>query len=149
MISFFPLAHQSSPEHRNSKGDFTMFLLTRQILAAVGAVVALTAPSMPADADELTQNLGPVGPREPILTWAGSKRVIAFYQPDSGNCAVHVVLWNPKDVNAESTAGFEVNLSPRQAARIDTDKNNCLDLQCGEKADSLAIVDVVVARIAE
>jgi hypothetical protein len=29
--------------------------------------------------------------RELILTWVGSKRVIAFYWPDSGNCAVQVV----------------------------------------------------------
>ena len=80
-----------------------MFPLTRSLsLAAAGAIVALTAASIPARADELAQNLGPVGPREPILTWVGSKRVIAFYWPDSGNCAVHVVVWDPIDVNAES-----------------------------------------------
>ena len=73
-----------------------MFPLTRRLtLAAAGAIVALTVASIPARADELAQNLGPVGPREPILTWVGSKRVIAFYQPDNGNCAVHVVVWDP------------------------------------------------------
>src|SRR6476646_3067391 len=93
--------------NRNSKGDSNMFPLTRSLsLAAAGAIVALTAASIPARADQLAQNLGPVGPREPILTWVGSKRVIAFYQPDSGNCAVHVVVWDPTDVNAESTAGL-------------------------------------------
>jgi hypothetical protein len=45
---------------------------------------------MPARADELAQNLGPVAPREPILTCVGGKRIIAFYQPDNGDCAVHV-----------------------------------------------------------
>ena len=98
-----------------------MFPLTRSLsLAAAGAIVALTAASIPARADELAQNLGPVGPREPILTWVGSKRVIAFYQPDSGNCAVHVVVWDPTDVNAESTAGLQATLSPRQMERIST-----------------------------
>jgi hypothetical protein len=41
-----------------------MFPLTRSLrLAAAGAVLALAAPSIPACADELAQNLGPVGPR--------------------------------------------------------------------------------------
>ena len=31
-------------------------------------------------------NFGPVGPNEPILTNVGTKRVIAFYVPDSGRC---------------------------------------------------------------
>ena len=84
-----------------------MFPLTRSLsLAAASAVLALAAASIPARADELAQNLGPVGPREPILTWVGSKRVIAFYQPDSGNCAVHVVVWDPTDVNAEVNGGL-------------------------------------------
>ena len=78
-----------------------MFPLTGSLsLAAAGAILALTAASMPARADELAQNLGPVAPREPILTWVGSKRIIAFYQPDNGDCAVHVVVWHPTDVNA-------------------------------------------------
>jgi hypothetical protein len=29
----------------------------------------------------------------------GSKRVIAFYEPDSGNCAVQLVMWKTTDVN--------------------------------------------------
>ena len=61
-----------------------MFPLTRSLtLAAAGAIVALTAASTPARADQLAQNLGPVGPREPILTTVGSKRVMAFYWPEA------------------------------------------------------------------
>ena len=129
-----------------------MFPLTRSLsLAAAGVVVALTAASIPARADELAQNLGPVGPREPILTTVGSKRVIAFYWPDSGNCALHVVVWNPIDINAESTAGFQATLNPRQVAHIDTAENKSLYLQCGDNAERLAIVDTakfVVAGVA-
>ena len=78
-----------------------MFPLSRNFLkfAAAGAFVALTAVSTPARADELVQNLGPVGPHEPILAWVGSKRIIAFYSPDSGNCALHVVVWNPSTLS--------------------------------------------------
>ena len=40
-----------------------MFPLTGSLsLAAAGAILALTAASMPARADELAQNLGPVHP---------------------------------------------------------------------------------------
>ena len=76
-------------------------------LAAAGAFVTLTAVSTSTPADELAQNLGPVGPHEPILTTVGSKRVIAFYEPDSGHCAFHAVIWNTTDVNAD----FSIALS--------------------------------------
>ena len=133
---------QDGLEQPKLEGDTTMFPLTRSLsLAAAGAVLALAAPSIPARADELAQNLGPVGPREPLLTWVGSKRVIAFYQPDSGNCAVHVVVWDPTDVNAESTAGFQATLNPRQMAHINTAENKSLYLQCGDNAERLAIVN--------
>jgi hypothetical protein len=119
-----------------------MFPFTRILsLAAAGVLVAFTAASIPARADELAQNLGPVGPHEPILTTVGSKRVIAFYEPDSGNCAVHVVVWKTTDVNAESTAGFQADLNPRQMAHIDTAENKSLYLQCGDNAEYLAIVN--------
>ena len=126
-----------------------MFPLTRRLrLAAASAVLALTAASIPARGDELAQNLGPVGPREPILTWIGTKRIIAFYWPDNGNCAVHVVVWNPTDVDAESTAGYQATLNPRQIAHIETDENKSLYLQCGGKAERLAIIDTAEFNVA-
>ena len=43
-----------------------MFPLTRSLsLAAAGTALALAAASIPARADELAQNLGPVGPPSP------------------------------------------------------------------------------------
>ncbi len=114
-----------------------MFSLTRSLSLAAAVVLALTAAGISARADELAQK----GPREPILTWVGSKRVIAFFWPDSENCAVHVVVWNPTDVNAESTTGFQATLIPRQMADIDTAENKSLYLQCGDNAERLAIVD--------
>jgi hypothetical protein len=110
-------------------------------LAAAGALFVLTAASITARADELAQNLGPVGPHAPILTTVGSKRVIAFYEPDSGRCAFHAVVWNTTDVNADSAARFRADLKPRQMVRIDTAENASLNLQCGDNAESLAIVD--------
>jgi hypothetical protein len=124
------------------KGYLTMFPLTRILtLAAVGALVALTATSIPVRADELAQNLGPVGPHEPILTTVGNKRVIAFYELIGGHCAFHAVVWNTTDLNADSAGGFQAHLSPRQMARIDTAQNESLNLQCGDNAENLAIVE--------
>lgn len=119
-----------------------MFPLARMLsLAAASALVALTAVSISARADELSQNLGPVGPHEPILTTVGNKRVLAFFEPGSGQCALQAVVWNTADVNADTTSRFRTNLNPRQMVSIDTSDNKSLKLQCGDKAERLAIVD--------
>src|SRR5262245_2245616 len=119
-----------------------MFPLSQVLKIAVGAaILALSAANHIARADEMVQNLGPVGPREPILAPVGSKRVIAFYNADSGNCAVHVVVWNPKDINAESTVSFQATLNPRQTTQINTTGDKPLTLRCGDYAESLAAVD--------
>jgi hypothetical protein len=141
----------------HSKRRFTMFPLRNFLMFAVaGAIfalsaathspyaetfVALSAPTTPANADEMVQNLGPVGPHEPILAPVGSKRVIAFYKADSGNCAVHVVVWNPKDINAESTVSFQATLSPRQTTQINTAEHKPFTLKCGDHAETLAAID--------
>jgi hypothetical protein len=52
-----------------------------------------------ASALELPQNLGPVGPHEPILTTVGNKRVLAFFEPGNGHCALQAVIWNTADVH--------------------------------------------------
>jgi hypothetical protein len=71
--------------------------------AAVGTFVIVGAFSLPVRAEELAQNLGPVGPRETILATVGSKRVIAFYTPDGGHCDIRVIVWDPTDAAARST----------------------------------------------
>jgi hypothetical protein len=83
----------------HSKGDSMMFPRSHNFLkfAAAGALLALTVSGTPARADEMFQNLGPVGPHEPILTTVGNKRVIAFYEPDNGQCAVNAVVFDKTD----------------------------------------------------
>ncbi|MBK5198147.1 MAG: hypothetical protein JJE37_07690 [Methyloceanibacter sp.] len=120
-----------------------MFPLSRNFVkfAAAGALVALTAASTPARADDLIQNLGPVGPYEPILATIGSKDVIAFYVPGKGGCDVQVVTWNGDDTNANTAGGFKVSLSPGQTTSIDSAENKSLTLRCGDLAEALAAVD--------
>ena len=112
-------------------------------LAAVGSLVVLSVFGLPVHADELAQNLGPVGPHEPILTTIGSKRVIAFYSAEGGQCTLDAVVWNTTDAEAESAARFRVRLAPRQTIHVDSPDNKSLSLQCGDKAETLEISDPV------
>jgi hypothetical protein len=117
-----------------------MFALTKFArLAAVGTLVIAAALSLPVRADDQPQNLGPVGPNEPILSPVGSKRVIAFYTPDSGHCGLRVVVWNPADVDATSTIGLRMKLT-QQVMYIATPENGSLGLQCTEDAERLTVV---------
>ena len=116
-------------------------LIRNWCLGFAAGAFALAATSMPTYAEDQPQNLGPVVVNEPILTNVGNKRVIAFYQTDGDHCGMHIVVWDHADVNGDSAAGFRVTLAPREVVHIDTPENESLDLQCGDSADTLAIVD--------
>jgi hypothetical protein len=120
-----------------------MFPLSRNFLkfAAASSLLVLAAASTPARADEMVQNLGPVGPNEPIITMVGSKRVIAFYVPDNGGCNVHAVTWNGDDTDANTATGIQVSLNPGQTTSIDSAENRSLTLRCGDLAEALAAVN--------
>jgi hypothetical protein len=90
----------------------------------------------------MVQNLGPVGPHEPIITTVGSKRVIAFYVPGNGGCDVQAVIWNG-DMDAATAAGVRVSLTAGQTASIDSAENKSLTLKCGDYAETLAAVATV------
>ena len=107
----------------------------------LGFAMALVLASTPTYANDLSQNLGPVGPNEPILTTVGGKRVIAFYEADGGHCGMHIMVWDRADVSGGSAARVRVTLDPRQVVHIGTPENRSLNLQCGQSADTLAIVD--------
>ena len=120
-------------------------------LIGLATATALFALPMSTLADEQVNQLGPAGPNEPILTGVGAKRVIAFYSKDSGNCAVHVVAWdNPAADSPMAKFGpdpariavrVRVSLTPGQIAHIDTVDNETINLQCGDKARNIALVD--------
>ena len=120
-----------------------MFPLSRNFLkfVAAGAFVALTVSGTPARADEMAQNLGPVGPHEPMITMVGNKRVLAFFEPGNGYCAIQAVIWNSADVNEDTTSRVRTNLNAGQSVIIDTPDNKTLKLQCGDKAERLAIIE--------
>ena len=124
-----------------------MFSLSRiQLLKFAAAVVVVCTLGTPARADELAQNLGPVGPYEPILTTVGSKRVIAFYEPDNGRCGLNALVYDKTDAYTGMTtaARVRVSLNPHEIVHIDSTDNESvksLNLQCGENAEKLTIID--------
>jgi len=126
-----------------------MFSLSRiQFLkfAAMGGLVVLCTLGSPARAYELAQNLGPVGPLEPILTEVGNQRVIAFYEPDNGQCSVNAVVYDKTDAYTGKTTAtrVRVSLDAREMVQIDSTDNDSvksLNLQCGKNAEKLTIVD--------
>lgn len=109
-------------------------------LAAASAIVAFTTASTPALADDMAQNLGPVGPNEPILATFGNKRVVATYVPARGACALQAVVWNADDIDAKSASRFRVSLNPGHTAQIDGSTNETIKFQCGDYAKTLAVV---------
>lgn len=114
-----------------------------------GALIVFTAASVPARAEDLLAHLGPVGPHEPILAAVGSKRIIAFYVPNSGHCAVNAVVWENTGADADmasSSVRVRMRLEPGQMVHIDSVRNGPLNLEslnvkCGDNAASLAVTD--------
>ena len=125
--------------------------MTRQFLKVVAAstMLALTAASTPARADDTVQNLGPVGPNEPILATFGNKQLVAFFVPGGGACAIQTVVWNADDIDAKSASRFRMRLNPGERTEIDGSANETITLQCGDSARTLAVVGtnaVIVSR---
>lgn len=119
-----------------------MFSLSQNKLGMLVAsgLIALSSFASPAHAEDLVEHLGPVGPHEPILTSVGSKRVIAFYTPGKNTCALQAVVWTAKD-DTTSPARFRISLEPGAMVHIDSPENESLNLQCGDDAQKLAVIE--------
>ncbi|HEV7464161.1 MAG TPA: hypothetical protein VGN85_09700 [Methyloceanibacter sp.] len=110
-------------------------------LAAAAALLALAVAGTPASADQPMTNLGPVGPQQPILAVMGNQRVIAFYAPVRGECAVNAVMW--KDAAADAPDGstrVRMSLRPGQMFQLDGPQRQSMSLLCGADASTLAVV---------
>lgn len=119
-----------------------MVLFSRsRFLAASGALFALAAFSVSALADEPTTNFGPVGPREPILATIGGQRVIAFFVPERGSCAVNAIIWKDAGVDAPyASSRVRLSLRPGEMVEFDHGAKQSMNLLCGADASTLAVV---------
>jgi len=103
--------------------------------------LSLTAAAAPALAEAPANNLGPVGPREPILVKFGGQRVVAFFAPERGGCAVSAVTWKDGETAAPyASARIRVSLEPGQTLSLDGAQRQSLALLCGANASTLAVV---------
>jgi hypothetical protein len=108
--------------------------------AVLGASLALTVAVTPARAEAPT-NFGPVGPNEPILAKIGGQRVIAFFLPERGSCAVNAVLWKDAGVEAPyASSRIKVSLRPGEMVEFDHGANEQMNLLCGADASTLTVV---------
>jgi hypothetical protein len=118
-------------------------IMARSYLQRVALVLAagiiLSAASLPAFADRPLTNLGPVGPGEPILITVRDQRVIAFYTPERGACAVSAVMWKDTGGDARSTR-VRLSLKPGQTLQLDGSQRQSMSLLCGADATTLALV---------
>ena len=109
-------------------------------LAAACALLLLGAVSAPALGDDALTNLGPVGPREPLLVQVGEQRFVAFFTQERGECAVSAVTWKDADPDEPySSARVRVSLKPGQLIELDGPQRRSLGLLCGADAASLAV----------
>lgn len=108
-----------------------------------GALGAFSIFSTSASAVEMVQNLGPARAHEGLLASVGSLRVIAFFEPSSGRCAVNAVLWDTLGSDpGESAKRIQVKIGPGEIIHIETARQESLNLQCGSDAENLAIIDI-------
>jgi len=117
-----------------------VYISRSRVLAAFCALAGVAALSMATSAEEYTTNLGPVGPNEPILATVGGQRVIAFFAPERGSCAVNTIMW--KDAAADApytTSRVRLSLRPGEMVRFDEARLS-MNLLCGADASTLAVV---------
>ena len=81
-----------------------------------------------------------VGPNEPILASIGGQRVIAFFVPERGSCAVNTIIWRDTGADAPYTASrVRLSLPPGGMVRLD-EAHMSMNLLCGADASTLAVV---------
>jgi hypothetical protein len=101
----------------------------------------LGAATAPARADQAITNFGPVGPGEPILVTLGNQRIVAFYAPERGGCAVNAVVWKDEGADAPyGSARVRISLKPGQTVQLDGAQRQSMSLLCGADAATLAAV---------
>ena len=112
--------------------------------AAVNALLALALTAVAAPglaAEQPAHNFGPVGPREPILVTAGTQRVVAYFIPERGGCAVSAVTWKDGDASAPyASARVRISLKPGQTLSLDGAQRQSMGLLCEADASTLAVV---------
>ena len=110
--------------------------------AMLSVLVAFTAALSPrAHAQEASTNFGPVGPSEPLLGKIGTQRIVAFFKPAAGRCAVMAVVWGDSDAKQPyASTRVRVDLKPGEMVGLDAADRKSMNLLCGADAASMSMV---------
>ena len=110
---------------------------------AAGGLLALLALSSAASAGEPAKaNLGPVGPHEPILATVGKSRLVAYYQPDNGKCAVSAVMFTTSPLGGGyGSTRVRVALHPGELFEFDGADGDRAVMTCGPNAKGLTVLN--------
>ena len=109
---------------------------------AAAAVVSLFAATGIAAADETQAvNLGPVGPHKPILATVGESRLLAFYEPDHGKCAVSAVMSTASADGGVEATRVRVALHPGELFHLDGVKNERVVFTCAPDAKAMTVLN--------
>ena len=110
-------------------------------IAAATALTALAATNM-ASAEQAEVNLGPVGPYQPIVATVGDKRIIAYYAPEGGKCAVSAVVFDTSNADSGQTpARVRVALHPGELFHLDSVVDQTVVMTCGPNAEMITVLN--------
>lgn len=111
-------------------------------IAAAALLSVLATTTMSSAGEQAKANLGPVGPHEPILATVGQSRLVAYYEPDGGKCAVSAVMFttSTNGGGAKSTR-VRVALHPGEIFHFDGIKDDRVVLTCGPNAKVLTVLN--------
>jgi hypothetical protein len=112
--------------------------MVRLLRTSIACAALVTATVTPAFSDDYVNNLGPVGPNEPILLTVGGQRVIAFFVPERDSCWVNTIMWKDGS-DGPHASRVRLSLQPGQMARFDV-ADMSMNLLCGVDASTLAVV---------
>lgn len=111
-------------------------------IAAVSALTVLAATFMASAADKTRANLGPVGPNEPILVTVGASRLVAYYEPVNGKCAVSAVVFDAMpDGGGKASKRVRVAVYPGELFHLDGVNDEHVVLTCGPDAKLLTVLN--------
>lgn len=109
---------------------------------AATTVLSLFAATGLAGAGESNMtNLGPVGPYEPILATVGKTRLVAYFEPDNGNCSVSVVMSDASGDGGVKATRVRVALHPGELFHLDGVKNERIVITCAPNAKGMTVLN--------
>jgi len=117
--------------------------MSKNILSilAAGALSLFAATGFAIANDSRATDLGPVGPHQPILTNVGKSRLLAYYEPDQGKCAVSAVMSTAAADGSVDAKRVRVALHPGELFHLDGENNERVVFTCAPDAKAMTILN--------